>query len=70
MDNRPLYEIGGMKMVVNKENMTNMLNEMIDRESANINGTHSDDINNMDIYLKGYVRALKNLLFIISVNGE
>ena len=57
-------------MVVNKENMIDMLNEMIDRESANINGTHSDDINNMDIYLKGYVRALKNLLFMVSVNGE
>ena len=54
-------------MVVNKENMIGMLNEMIDRESANIN---EDDINEMDIYLKGYVRALKNLLFIISVNGE
>ena len=54
-------------MVVNKENMIDMLNEMIDRESANIN---EDDINEMDIYLKGYVRALKNLLFIISVNGE
>ena len=57
-------------MVVNKENMIDMLNEIIDRESANINGTHSGDINDMDIYLKGYVRALKNLLFIISVNGE
>ena len=57
-------------MVVNKENMIDMLNEMIDRESANINGTHSGDINDTDIYLKGYVRALKNLLFIISVNGE
>ena len=57
-------------MVVNKENMIDMLNEVIDRESANINGTHSGDINDMDIYLKGYVRALKNLLFIISVNGE
>ena len=57
-------------MVVNKENMIGMLNEMIDRESANINSTHSGDINDTDIYLKGYVRALKNLLFIISVNGE
>ena len=54
-------------MVVNKENMIDMLNEMIDREEGNI---RSDDINEMDIYLKGYVRALKNLLFIISVNGE
>ena len=57
-------------MKVNKENMINMLNEIIDRESANINGTHSDDINDMDIYLKGYVKALENLLFMISVNGE
>ena len=57
-------------MVVNKENMIDMLNEIIDRESANINGTHSDDINDMDIYLKGYVTALKNLLFMISVKGE
>ena len=57
-------------MKVNKENMIDMLNEVIDRESANINGTHSDDVNDMDIYLKGYVTALKNLLFMISVNGE
>ena len=59
--------IGGMKMVVNKENMIDMLNEMIDRESANIN---EDDVKDMDIYLKGYVTALKNLLFMVSVNGE
>ena len=57
-------------MVVNKENMIGMLNEIIDRESANINGTHSDDINDMDVYLMGYVRALQNLLFMVSVNGE
>ena len=57
-------------MVVHKENMINMLNEIIDRESANINGTHSDDINDTDIYLMGYVAALKNLLFMVSVNGE
>ena len=57
-------------MVVNKENMIDMLNEVIDRESANINGTHSDDINDMDVYLMGYVRALQNLLFMVSVNGE
>lgn len=54
-------------MVVNKENMIDMLNEIIDREEDNI---RSDDINEMDIYLKGYVTALKNLLFMISVNGE
>ena len=57
-------------MVVNKENMIDMLNEVIDRESANINGTHSDDINDTDIYLMGYVTALKNLLFMVSENGE
>ena len=57
-------------MVVNKENMIDMLNEMIDRESANINGTHSDDINDMDVYLMGYVGALKNLKYAISVYGE
>ena len=54
-------------MVVNKENMIGMLNEMIGREEDNI---RSDDINDMDIYLKGYVRALQNLLFMVSVNGE
>ena len=54
-------------MVVNKENMIDMLNEMINREEDNI---RSDDINETDIYLKGYVTALKNLLFMISVNGE
>ena len=54
-------------MVVNKENMIDMLNEIIDREEDNI---RSYDINEMDIYLKGYVTALKNLLFMVSVNGE
>ena len=57
-------------MVVNKENMIDMLNEVIDRENANINDPHSDDINDTDIYLMGYVTALKNLLFMVSVNGE
>ena len=54
-------------MVVNKENMIDMLNEIIDREEDNI---RSDDINDTDIYLMGYVTALKNLLFMVSVNGE
>ena len=54
-------------MIVNKENMIDMLNEVINREEDNI---RSNDINEMDIYLKGYVTALKNLLFMISVNGE
>ena len=54
-------------MVVNKENMIDMLNEMINREEDNI---RSDDINDTDIYLMGYVTVLKNLLFMVSVNGE
>lgn len=57
-------------MKVNKENMIDALDKMIDRESANINGTHSDDINDMDVYLMGYVRALKNLKYAISAYGE
>ena len=63
-------------MVVNKENMIGMLNEMIGRESANMsknaemNNAPLDDVNDMDIYLMGYVKALENLLFMISVNGE
>ena len=57
-------------MKVNKENMIDMLNEIIDRESANINDPHSDNINDTDIYLMGYVTALKNLKYAISVNGE
>ena len=57
-------------MVVNKENMIDMLNEMINRESANIKDIRLNDINDTDIYLMGYVTALKNLLFMISVNGE
>ena len=57
-------------MVVNKENMIDMLNEVIDRESANIKDICLDDANDTDIYLMGYVTALKNLLFMVSVNGE
>lgn len=57
-------------MVVNKENMIDMLNEVIDKESANIKDICLDDANDTDIYLMGYVTALKNLLFMISVNGE
>ena len=57
-------------MVVNKENMIDALDKMIDKESANIKDIRSDDINDTDIYLMGYVAALKNLLFMVSVNGE
>ena len=57
-------------MVVNKENMIDALDKMIDRESANIKDIRSDDANDTDIYLMGYVRALENLKYAISVNGE
>ena len=57
-------------MVVNKENMIDALDKMIDRESANIKDIRSDDVNDTDIYLMGYVRALKNLKYAISVYGE
>ena len=57
-------------MVVNKENMIDALDKMIDKESANIKDIRSDDINDTDVYLMGYVTALKNLLFMVSVNGE
>ena len=57
-------------MVVNKENMIDMLDKMIDKESANIKDIRSDDINDTDVYLMGYVRALKNLKYAISTYGE
>lgn len=57
-------------MVVNKENMIDALDKMIDRESANIKDIRLDDANDTDIYLMGYVRALKNLKYAISVYGE
>ena len=57
-------------MVVNKENMIDALYKMLDKESANIKDICLDDANDIDIYLMGYVAALKNLLFMISVNGE
>ena len=57
-------------MVVNKENMIDALDKMIDKESANIKDIRSDDINDTDVYLMGYVRALKNLKYAISVYGK
>ena len=57
-------------MVVNKENMIDALDKMIDKESANIKDIRLDDVNDTDIYLMGYVKALKNLKYAISVNGE
>ena len=57
-------------MKVNKENMIDALDKMIDKESANIKDIRSDDINDTDVYLMGYVRALKNLKYAISVYGK
>ena len=57
-------------MVVNKENMIDALYKMLDKESANIKDICLDDANDTDIYLMGYVRALKNLKDIISAYGE
>ena len=57
-------------MVVNKENMIDALDKMIDKENANIKDIRSDDINDTDVYLMGYVRALKNLKYAISTYGE
>lgn len=50
--------------------MIDALYKMLDKESANIKDICLDDANDTDIYLMGYVTALKNLLFMISVNGE
>ena len=57
-------------MKVNKENMIDALDKMIDKESANIKDIRVDDVNDTDIYLMGYVRALKNLKYAISTYGE
>ena len=57
-------------MVVNKENMIDALDKMIDKESASIKDIRLDDANDTDIYLMGYVRALKNLKYAISTYGE
>ena len=57
-------------MKVNKENMIDALDKMIDTESANIKDIRLDDINDTDIYLMGYVKALKNLKYAISTYGE
>lgn len=59
-------------MVINKENMIDMLGKLIDEENASMNKIPLSDVKEVEIYKykMGYVRALKNLLFTISVNGE
>lgn len=57
-------------MVINRENMIDALGKLIDRENANMNNTPLDDAKEIEIYKMGYIKALENLLFAISVNGE
>ena len=57
-------------MVINKDSMIKTLGAWIDRENANMNNTPLDDAKEIEIYKMGYIKALKNLLFAISVNGE
>ena len=57
-------------MVINKDSMIKTLGVWIDRENANMNNTPLDDAKEIEIYKMGYIRALENLLFVISVNGE
>ena len=57
-------------MKVNKENMIKLLETCIDNENKAFNDAPFDDIKEIEIYKMGYVRALKNLLFTISVNCE
>ena len=57
-------------MVINKDSMIKTLGIWIDRENANMNNTPLDDAKEVEIYKMGYIEALKNLLFAISVNGE
>ena len=69
MDNRPLCN-WRYEMVINKDSMIKTLGAWIDRENANMNNTPLDDAKEIEIYKMGYIRALENLLFAISVNGE
>ena len=57
-------------MVINKDSMIKTLGAWIDRENANMNNTPLYDAKEIEIYKMGYIEALKNLLFAISVNGE
>ncbi len=57
-------------MIINKENMIDALSKLINSERANMNNTPLNDAKEIEIYKMGYIRALENLLFAISVNGE
>lgn len=57
-------------MVIDKDSMIKTLGAWIDRENANMNNTPLDNAKEIEIYKMGYIRALENLLFAISVNGK
>lgn len=57
-------------MVVNKKNMINMLNMAIKHEEKNTFNTPMKNEHDAQIWKDGYKRALENLLYAISVNGE
>ena len=57
-------------MVVNKENMVNMLTIAIKHEEKNTFNTPMENEHDAQIWKDGYKRALENLLYAISVNGE
>lgn len=57
-------------MVVNKKNMINMLNIAIKHEEKNTFNTPMENEHDAQIWKDGYKRALENLLYAISVNGE
>lgn len=57
-------------MIINKENMIDALQKLIETEKANKNNTPMNNEKDIEIYKMGYVRALENLLFAVTVNGE
>lgn len=57
-------------MVINKDSMINMLNKAIKYEEKNTFNTPMENEHDAQIWKDGFERALKNLLYVISVNGE
>lgn len=58
-------------MIINKANMIDALQKLIETEKNNRNNVPMYmDEKDIEIYKMGYVRALENLLFAVTVNGE
>lgn len=57
-------------MIVNKENMIDALQKLIEIEKNNKFNTPMDNAHDIEIYKIGYVGALEDLLYAINVNGE